>query len=199
MTKFKLIFQTQNWGDYSGFSVNEYLAEPFINDEQTIADFLTPENFRNEDFHLIKRLDKYKDDGFLGHAFNLNKITFDDFRKLSKQKTITLLNASVSNTSSTNLDDAELSFMKQFPSVNFEKVDTSNSDKYVLKKLISFIQFCEAETFYFISKHFFDTKLDPMKYDENNKLTYDAIIYEPYVLIIWFDKNILNVCEFSAD
>ena len=199
MPKFKIIFRTQNWGDYSGFSVNQYLVDTFINEEKTIADFLTPENFKQEDFHLIKRLDKCKDSRFLGHTFNLNKITVDDFRKLGKQKTITLLDASVSKTSNTNLDDADLSFMKKFPSANFEKIDTTSSDQYVLQKLISFIQTCETETFYFISKHFFDTKLDPMEYDENNKLTYDAVIYEPYILIIWFDKNILNVCEFSAD
>ena len=200
MTKFKIIFRTQNWGDYSGFSVNEYLVDAFVNEEQAITDFLTPENFKNEDFHLIKRLDKYKDDGFLGHALNLNKITLDDFRKISKQKVITLLDASVSKKPNTNSDDVRPNFIEQFLSVNSVKVDTTVSDRYVVEKLMSFIQVSSSETFYFISKHFFETNLDPMQYDENNKLTYNAVIYEPYILIIWFDKkNILNVCEFSAD
>ena len=195
-----MIFRTQNWGDYSGFSVNEYLVDAFVNEEQAITDFLTPENFKNEDFHLIKRLDKYKDDGFLGHALNLNKITLDDFRKISKQKVITLLDASVSKKPNTNSDDVRPNFIEQFLSVNSVKVDTTVSDRYVVEKLMSFIQVSSSETFYFISKHFFETNLDPMQYDENNKLTYNAVIYEPYILIIWFDKkNILNVCEFSAD
>lgn len=180
MTNFRIIFRTESSGEYSGFSINEYIPNPCDDVEQVISDFLTPTNFKHEDFHIIKRLEKYKDDGFLGHALNLEKVKLDDFRKLGKLKTITLLDNEIPKKS---------------------EADTISSDRYVLEKIISIIQSTDADEFYFISRDFFDTNLKPFDYDDGkHKLLYDAIIYNPYILIIWFTKDkILHVCEYSSD
>ena len=205
MTTFKILFRTESNGDYSGFSTNEYSAIPCDNEEQVLKDFLTPENFKHEDFHVIKRLDKYKSDGFPGHALNLRTVTLEDFRKVGKKKIVTLLDSIVKPktddaTPEPGLPTEIRTILDKKPDVTYERINTQKSDRYVLDKLISVIQAAPTDTFYIASKHFFDLSQRPEQYDENNKLTWDAICYEPYIVIIWFDsKGVLKVCEYLAD
>ncbi len=179
MTTFKIITRTETSSDYMGYSINEYRPTPIGEHENIISAFLTPENFKHDDFHLIKRLDKNKKQGYLDHALNVKQINISDFKKFNKTQTIEFLDKEIEKKS------------------NRENVINS---RYLLDKLILHLSNSQTDTFYLISKHFFDTTLDPLKYDDNHKLTYEGVIYEPYILIIWFDQNdILNVCEYLAD
>ncbi|PBQ33463.1 hypothetical protein CNR22_17325 [Sphingobacteriaceae bacterium] len=184
MTSFKLLSRSETTSTYSIFSINDYQINPIAiaseaDGEKIMNDFLTPENFKHEDFHKIIRLNEDPTRNFLGHALNLEQISLSDFRKFSKNEAVHF-------------------FDRQIPKNSL--VPLEQEERYLLDKFIDILTLSTSPAFYVISRDFFDTELPVDTYFENYKLLYDGIIYNPYFLVLWLsDKNILHVCEYLSD
>lgn len=179
MANFKLLTRSETTSTYSIFSINEYKIDAGVEQENIINDFLTPENFKHEDFHKIIRLNEDPARNFLGHALNLEQITLSDFKHFSKVEAIRF-------------------FDKQFAKNSLAANEAE--DRYLLDKFIEVLNSSECNSFYVISRNFFDVELPVDEYFGNYKLLYDGIIYDPYFLTIWFsNETTLNVCEFLSD
>jgi hypothetical protein len=179
MINYTVLTRSEISTHYSRISHNEYICEGQGSDEELLDAFLNPEHFKHEDFHAAARHSKDAKANFLGHALNLEQIHLSDFKKMDKQQLLQFFNKPITE------------------SINPQ---TDREEQRLSEKFISLLKAAETEEFYLISKDFFDLNLDAERYFENYKLLYDALIYEPYYLLLWFDTlKLLHVCEYLSD
>lgn len=174
---FKILTRTEMSNNYSGFSINEYIPDIDTDDEKIIDGFLTPDNFKHEDFHSAIRFSENTKD-FLGHALNLDKVSHKDFKVLTKSELLEF-------------------FDKLWPKENILPLD--KLDIHLVDKFCSIIKQTPTDKFYLIAREFFDLTIGENANMVDERLLFDITIYNPYCLIIWFDKKTLNVCEYLAD
>src|SRR5688500_6046026 len=104
---FKILTRTEMSNNYSGISINEYIPDIDADNEEIIDGFLTPDNFKHEDFHSAIRFSK-NIEGFLGHALNLDKVSHKDFKVLTKSELLEFLDKLWPKVSILHLDKLDI-------------------------------------------------------------------------------------------
>ncbi len=176
MNKFNLISKTEVTGKYLTYSHNEYTIQDAKKDtKEVITDFLSFDNFKQDDFSAVVKL--LPSNEYLGHALNLDKININDFKLVDCSSLINYLDKLITKES------------------NIESIKEA---RYINDKLIQFIKSIKTENFYFIGRDFFNLESkNGLMID--SRIEFAMSVYNPYLLIIWINDWVLNVCQMASD
>jgi len=137
-----------------------------------VDDFIHTINFKEDALPFFVKKNLGNTESFLKHAFNEEILSIENFKVFNKHELINFFDKYLA-------DDDWGSDRGEF--------------ERILKKFYTSITKENSDTFFLISKEWFDK--------ESNIFNPFAYIYIYYFLIIWFDsdKKLLNVCEWFYD
>ena len=173
MTGFKIIRHSETFEGYQGCILTEFKFQPdkVLTENQVVEKFLHSDSFKYDS--LLDAIKREPNKGYLGRAFDINKITIADFKRIDKKGVHNFL----------------VDFLND-PDWGDDRTDFSNLvDKY--SEIHSTLR---EDTFFIISKNWFDQK-------DERLLEPQSWCYTYYFLIIYFDKidNILLLTEWTYD
>lgn len=160
--------------EFQGINLTEFavVLEAEINYDEIVDRFIRSKNFSYDS--LRDCVKKEPDIGYLRHAFNFEKISISDFRKLNKEKT------------------------RQFL-LDFSNEPDWGNDKDEFKTLLNRYleihqQFGDDNYFYVLSKDWFSP-------DDKKLLIPESWCYTYYFIIVSIDRenNVLTIMEWTYD
>lgn len=161
MLEFALKSQECIDSDYQGVCITEFtvLKADSLSKDEVVAQFIKSSAFSRDSLREV--IKQNPDGGYLKGAFELDKISINDFRKFSKEQI------------------AE--YLKDLENEDWE------SDKIhftiIKNKFLSALQTVKIDSFYVIDKNWFE--------QDNSKVRgeYEYWVYIYYFIILWIDSN----------
>ncbi len=173
MSAFKTIRHRETFEGYQGCNLTEFKfhSDNNISEDQVVDNFLHSDSFKYDS--LLDAIKREPNQGYLGRAFDIDKVTVADFIKVDKKGVINFL----------------VDFSNK-PDWGDDREDFSN----LLDKYFEVHSTLHDDAFYIISKDWFDKK-------DERLLEPQCWCYIYYFLIIYFNKadNILLLTEWTYD
>ena len=173
MTAFKMIRHSETFEGYQGCILTEFRfqLDKTLTEEQVVDNFLHSDSFKNDS--LLDAIKREPNKGYLGRAFDIDKITIADFKHVDKKGVSNFL----------------VDFLNE-PDWDGDRADFSN----LLEKYFEIHSTLHDDTFFVISKNWFDQK-------DERLLEPQSWCYTYYFLVIYFNKidNILLLTEWTYD